>query len=93
MVRLRNSLLLFAAAALLLAGAPTFGAVDAAQCPAPAQSLTVGTPTPLPAFMIPPQDDYILCTCDFCKANPYVDCQISPSGYSIQCSDWYRLHC
>jgi hypothetical protein len=40
-----------------------------------------------------PPVDYILCSCTFCKANPDVDCQVSPSGYSILCSDWSRLHC
>ena len=46
-----------------------------------------------PSLKAAPPVDYILCSCNFCKANPDVDCQVSPSGYSITCSDWYRLHC
>lgn len=47
-------------------------------------------PAPVEAF--PPQD-FILCTCELCKAEPETICQISPTGYSIVCADWYRLHC
>jgi hypothetical protein len=46
-----------------------------------------------PAYTIPPPVDYVLCSCSLCKAQPDIDCQISPSGYSIMCSDWYRMHC
>jgi hypothetical protein len=46
-----------------------------------------------PLFAIPPDDDFILCTCKFCRENPDVDCQISPSGYTILCEDWARTHC
>ena len=44
------------------------------------------------SLAIPPDDDFILCTCRFCNANPDVDCQISPSGYTILCEDYSRLH-
>jgi hypothetical protein len=42
--------------------------------------------------MIPPDDDFILCTCKLCNSHPDVECQISPSGYTILCSDYARLH-
>lgn len=42
---------------------------------------------------LPPDDDYILCSCSFCAANPAVECQVSPSGFSILCSDWYNWRC
>jgi|CXWL01.1.fsa_nt_gi hypothetical protein len=41
----------------------------------------------------PPPIDFLLCSCANCRAHPYEDCQISPDGYSIACSDWLRLHC
>ena len=40
----------------------------------------------------PPGDDFIRCGCSFCKANPDVECQISPDGYSILCADYARIH-
>ena len=46
-----------------------------------------------PLFAAIPPDDFILCSCKLCKENPEVVCQISPSGYSILCADWYRIHC
>jgi hypothetical protein len=46
-----------------------------------------------PSFTIPPPVDYVLCSCKLCAEQPYIDCQISPSGYSILCSDWYRMNC
>jgi len=45
-----------------------------------------------PAAAVFPNHDYILCSCDFCRVNPNVECQISPSGYSILCSDYSQLH-
>ncbi len=36
--------------------------------------------------------DYILCSCQLCSQSD-VDCQISPSGYTIACADYYRLRC
>lgn len=35
---------------------------------------------------------YTICSCKVCKANPSVECQISPDGYSILCADWLRTH-
>ncbi|MFL6197130.1 MAG: hypothetical protein ACJ75H_23290 [Thermoanaerobaculia bacterium] len=92
MNRFRSSLLLLAVVALLLAAVPAFAA-EAAQCPAPAQASTLDGLTPAPTFMIRPPVDYVLCSCSLCKSQPDIDCQISPSGYSIMCSDWYRMHC
>ena len=41
----------------------------------------------------PPASEYDLCTCKFCGRNPSSVCQISPTGYSIVCSDWALTHC
>jgi hypothetical protein len=93
MPRFRLSLLLlaFTFAALLLAGTPA-SAAPAGQCNAPVSAVATGVPAP--TFMIfPPPGDYIICSCDFCKRNPDVECRISPSGYSIMCSDWSLTHC
>ena len=97
MIRLRATLFLLALALLALpafaGSAPTVPVASpvASLCPAPALSSALGTPAP--SFRIIPPADYILCSCTFCKSNPDVDCQVSPSGYSILCSDWYRMHC
>jgi hypothetical protein len=56
-----------------------------------AAALYVGAPAPAEAAI--PPNDFILCSCKLCAAEPYTVCQISPSGYSILCADWYRLHC
>jgi hypothetical protein len=102
--RLRTSLLLLAVAALLLSGTPAFAgtpglpslasgpALDANLCPNPGLSAALGTPAAHEASIIIPPD-FILCTCKTCKEYPDVVCQISPSGYSIVCSDYYRLNC
>jgi hypothetical protein len=101
MIRLRTSLLLLAIAALLLAGAPAFAATPGPeQIAAPAavpglsanQCAASNAPTPsFRSIIIPP--GYIQCTCKFCKEHQDVVCQISPSGYSILCEDWYQTHC
>lgn len=105
MTRLCSSLLLFAVAALLTTGAPVLAGpeepvkvaaaaadpatwLDAEVCPA----TPVTSPTVL-ELVAPPNGDFILCTCQFCKYHPDTDCQISPKGYSILCADWYRRHC
>jgi hypothetical protein len=91
MSRFRTSLLLLAAfAVLLLAGAPV-SAGTADQCTAPVSAVT--TATPAPTFMIIPPADYILCSCSYCRNHPDDVCRISPSGYSIVCSDWSATHC
>jgi len=34
-----------------------------------------------------------ICSCNFCRAHPSVDCQIGPGdGYSILCADYLKLH-
>ena len=34
-----------------------------------------------------------ICSCNFCKVYPSVDCQIGPGdGYSILCADYLKLH-
>lgn len=35
---------------------------------------------------------YILCSCQLCSQSD-VDCQISPTGYTIACADYYRMRC
>lgn len=37
--------------------------------------------------------DFILCSCELCKAHPRVICRISPTGFSIVCADYYALSC
>ena len=102
MIRLRTSLLLLAAAVLLLTGSPLFAAagdseapplawLDAAPCAGATSTPAISTPAPKLDLIIPP-NDYIQCSCKFCRENPYVECQISPSGYSILCEDYSRLH-
>jgi hypothetical protein len=96
MTHLRVSLFLLVLAVLAVAAAPAAAVpvaapvLDANLCPAP---VAPATGAPAPVFKIIPPADYILCSCSFCRANPDVDCQVSPSGYSILCSDWSRLHC
>lgn len=96
MPRLRMSLLLLAFVALAVSAAPAFaGTAPVASplnlCPAPAVSTAIGTPAPILKIFPPP--GYIQCGCKLCEEKPDIDCQISPSGYSILCSDWYRLNC
>lgn len=96
MIRLRSPLLLLAIAALLLPGAvlADTGPADSLNlCAAPDPSTAVATPVASLDLIILPPDDFILCTCKRCKEEPYTVCQISPSGYSIVCADWYRTHC
>ena len=71
--------------------APAASPLDAGRCPAPAPSLVVGTPAVREVF-VPPPSDFILCSCELCKDHPDVVCQISPSGYSIRCTDYSRLN-
>jgi len=97
MNRLRTSLFLLALVALAVSAAPAFAgtapvASPAANlCPAPALSPATGTPAPVLKIFPPP--GYVHCDCKLCEEKPDIDCQISPSGYSILCSDWYRLNC
>jgi hypothetical protein len=96
MNRLRSSLFLLVLAALAVSAVPVFAGTApvanpaASLCPAPALS-SIGTPAPTLKIFPPP--DYIHCDCKLCAEKPDVICQISPSGYSILCSDWYRLNC
>ena len=107
MTHRRKLPLLLAVAAILVSGTPLVAAtgdpgpqtagpaagpaLEAGLCPD--SGSTGNTQVPEPKFMIPPIDDFILCTCKFCRANPEEYCQISPSGYSILCEDWARTHC
>src|SRR6476661_9953869 len=97
MNRLRPSLFLIVLAALAVSAVPVFAGTApvanpaASLCPAPALSSSIGTPAPTLKIILP--SDYIHCDCKLCAEKPDVICQISPSGYSILCSDWYRLNC
>ena len=109
MIRLRTSLLLLAITALLLSGTPAFAGTgdsglpssiatpatspgpDAGRCTAPETSLAVGMPAVHEVVILP--SDFILCSCDLCRDQPDVICQISPSGYSIRCTDYSRVNC
>lgn len=105
MIRLRSSLLLLAIAALFISGTPiSANSVAPSAAPAVVPSLDAGRCTdsgPSPAVDMPalngeaatPRSGFILCTCKFCHENPEVICQISPTGYSIRCKDWFNSHC
>jgi len=95
-------LLPWLALALLLAAAVPALAAPAVTTPMPALDLAgascpAATPAAAPALdklfkaIIPP--DFILCTCKTCTRHPDVICQVSPSGFSILCSDWAAQHC
>lgn len=36
--------------------------------------------------------DFVICSCQLCSQSDEI-CQISPSGYSIACADYYQTHC
>jgi len=103
----RKLLFLLAIAVILVSGTPASAATGdpAPQVAAPAagSALEAGlcldpgpagsTQVPSPNFASPPIDDFVLCTCTLCVPNPDEYCQISPSGYTIQCKDWAKTHC
>jgi hypothetical protein len=109
MIRLRTSLLLLAVTALLLSGAPVFAGtgdaglpawtavpvtspgLGAGQCPAPKLSLAASTPARLD--LSPLAADFILCSCDYCRHHPDAICRISPTGFSIVCSNYSQTNC
>ena len=106
MIRLRLSLLLLALMALLLSGTSAFAgtgdsalpswtaapatipALAAGQCPAP--KLSLGGSTPVQPT---PMSDFILCSCTYCAHHPDVICRISPTGFSILCSNYSQQNC
>ncbi len=105
MNRLRLSLLLLAVMALLLSGTSVFAGTgdsglpswtaapaaspgpEAGRCPAPKLSFAASTPT------LPTQLDFILCSCDYCQHHPNAICRISPTGFSIVCSNYSQTNC
>jgi hypothetical protein len=105
MTRLRTSLFLLAAFALLTSGASGLAGASAAAVPPPSNQSLAPTPATAGQCADPtgvgvairesalPPPDYILCSCSYCRAHPGEDCQISPSGYSILCADYYAFHC
>jgi hypothetical protein len=104
----RCSLLLVAIAALALTGtavaagthdsglpsgiaAPAAPALDSGQClAAPGQPPAIGTAGAIQASS---SSDFILCSCKLCTKHPEVICRISPTGFSILCSDYAQTHC
>jgi hypothetical protein len=104
MNRLRSPLLLLAILALLLGGTSVFAGTgdsglpsstaasstspgpEARHCPAPTLSLAVSAPARLD--LSTPPADFILCSCDYCKHHPNAICRISPTGFSIVCSNY-----
>jgi hypothetical protein len=101
MIRYRSSLLLLALAMLFVSGIPVaaesgdpavFPWLDADRCTEPDPSSALEMPV-LNGEAAIPQSGFILCTCKFCDENPEVICQISPTGYSIRCRDWFGSHC
>ena len=89
--------LLLAAAVPALAAtpapAPALPALDlsGAACPAATPALTPSVDKVFRATITPP--NFILCTCKTCTQHPDVICQVSPSGFSIVCSNWASTHC
>jgi len=106
MIRLRTSLLLLALVALLLCGSLAFAGTgdsgspsstavsstspgsQAGQCSAPKPSLAVSA-----LDLAKPADDFILCSCNYCKHHPDDICRISPTGFSIVCSNYSQQNC
>lgn len=76
----------FAAPAGVTSGTTAATATEPLLCPADNAS-------PVELVRILPPPDFLLCTCDNCRAHLYEDCSISPDGYSIACVDWLQLHC
>jgi hypothetical protein len=54
-------------------------------------ALTLALPASTPAAVINP-GGYILCSCELCSRSDVI-CRISPSGFSIECADYYAMYC
>lgn len=95
MIRLRSSLFLLVVTALLLSVPPVLADTPAAAPWLEADLCTDPGPAPVASFEgeLLLAGDFILCTCNYCKNHPDVICQISPSGFSILCSDYYQSRC
>jgi hypothetical protein len=98
------ALLLCAAPAFAGTGSPAIASgtapavapvLDSGQCTQPAQTAVPAIAAPDSGlFLSTPSDpDFILCSCKFCKNHQDVICRISPTGFSILCSDYYASHC
>jgi len=56
-------------------------------------ALTLALPASKPAAAINPGGGgYILCSCELCSRSDVI-CRISPSGFSIECADYYAMYC
>ena len=53
-------------------------------------ALAVGVPTR--TLKADPSTGFILCSCQLCSRSDVV-CQVSPSGFSIRCADYYAMFC
>jgi len=56
-----------------------------------ALALALPASKPAAAIIIPP-GGYTLCSCELCSRSDVI-CQISPSGFSIECADYYAIYC
>ena len=69
-------------------------ALDAGQCTPPAQgTAAIAAPDSGLFLSTPGSTDFIICSCSLCKTHPNVVCRISPTGFSILCSDYYASRC
>lgn len=53
-------------------------------------ALAVGVPTR--TLKADPSTGFILCSCQLCSRSDVI-CQVSPSGFSIRCADYYAMFC
>jgi hypothetical protein len=75
------------------ATAPSLASSQCTQ-PAPQNALpAIAAPDSRLFLETPAPADFILCSCSYCRKHPDVVCQISPSGFSILCSDYYASRC
>lgn len=68
-------------------------AVGSGQCTQPAGETAIAAPDSGLFLSTPSDPDFILCSCKFCKTHQDVICRISPTGFSILCSDYYASRC
>ena len=48
--------------------------------------------TPTRTLKADPSSGFILCSCQLCSRSDVI-CQVSPSGFSIRCADYYAMFC
>lgn len=55
-------------------------------------SLFLAVTAVLVSVSLRPAEGFVICSCQLC-AHSDVICRISPTGFSIHCSDYYATHC